>query len=207
MELSVKERLIGYLSYKGVGRNKFESMAGISNGYITNLKDSPRALQLKKILHAAPDLNEVWLLTGKGDMLINTEPIKSSYDGKPFYDVPFEMGYGLPFEQNTKNADFYVNFEPYNKCDLWCRATGLSMQPTICNGDAVALKKIDDFRYLVNNEIYAIVMKSGLRTIKRTWDNGDSYTLIADNKDCPNQTIPKEEILAVFKVIGSTKMF
>lgn len=128
-------------------------------------------------------------------------------NGRPYYDTPFEMGYNLPFNDNTANPDFYIDFEPYNRCDLWCRATGLSMQPTICSGDAIALKKIEDFRYLVNNEIYAIVLKSGLRTIKRTWDNGDSYTLIADNKDCPNQTIPKEEILAVYRVLGSTKMF
>jgi len=69
MEQSVKQRLIQYLKYKGIGQNKFEKIAGISNGYIANLKSSPGALHLTKIFLAAPELNRVWLLTGEGDML------------------------------------------------------------------------------------------------------------------------------------------
>ena len=38
MENTAKERLILYLKEKGIGQNKFESIAGISNGYIHNLK-------------------------------------------------------------------------------------------------------------------------------------------------------------------------
>ena len=69
MEQTVKERLIEYLAFKKIGRNKFEKMAGISMGYITNLKNSPKQDILEKILHAAPDLNRIWLLTGEGNML------------------------------------------------------------------------------------------------------------------------------------------
>lgn len=72
METTVKQRLIRYLKHKGIGRNKFEAAAGISAGYITNLKNAPGATILVKILNAAPDLNRQWLLTGEGEML-NTE--------------------------------------------------------------------------------------------------------------------------------------
>ena len=65
----MKQRLIEYLKYKGIGQNRFEKIAGISNGYISNLKKSPGAEILTKILKAAPDLNRVWLLTGEGEML------------------------------------------------------------------------------------------------------------------------------------------
>ena len=50
MESTVKERLITYLKKKGIGRNKFEAAAGISTGYITNLKSTPGANHLVKIL-------------------------------------------------------------------------------------------------------------------------------------------------------------
>lgn len=69
MEKSVRDRLVIYLKYKGIGQNSFESQAGISRGYISHLKYSPGAEQLMKILNAAPDLNRVWLLTGEGSML------------------------------------------------------------------------------------------------------------------------------------------
>ena len=69
MEKTVKERLIDYLNYKKIGRNKFEAMANLSMGYITKLKNAPRPEKLVSILQAAPDLNRVWLLTGEGEML------------------------------------------------------------------------------------------------------------------------------------------
>ena len=72
MEKTVRQRLIEYLEYKGVGRNKFEKMAGLSLGYITKLKNAPRPEKLVDILHAAPDLNKVWLLTGEGEMLVKS---------------------------------------------------------------------------------------------------------------------------------------
>ena len=80
VQSTVKQRLIEYLKYKKIGRNRFETMAGISNGYITKLKYAPREEILEKILLNAPDLNRVWLLTGEGDMLneMGTPPSAAS---------------------------------------------------------------------------------------------------------------------------------
>ena len=69
MEETVKQRLVKYLRFKSIGQNKFEAMAGIGNGYISNLKIAPGTGHLTKILNAAPDLNERWLMTGQGEML------------------------------------------------------------------------------------------------------------------------------------------
>lgn len=135
------------------------------------------------------------------------EPSAQYGNGKPFYDVPFELGYKLPYNDNTSNPDGFIYFDQYNSCDLWCRAMGQSMTPTISSGDIVALKEIMDFRYLVNNEVYAIVLKNDLRTIKRVKDKGEAYLLIPDNKDYEEQLIPKDEILAVYRVMGAMKMF
>lgn len=79
METTVKQRLIIYLKYKGIGQNRFEKLAGISSGYISNLKSAPGSSHLLKILNAAPDLNKIWLLTGEGDMLTtDVVPVRRS---------------------------------------------------------------------------------------------------------------------------------
>lgn len=212
MEQTVKERLIEYLAFKKIGRNKFEKMAGISMGYITNLKNSPKQDILEKILHAAPDLNRIWLLTGEGKMLAGDNEeyprMSDNYnEGKPFYDVPFTMGYDLPFNDNTSNPTCMIDFRPYNKCDFWCRATGDSMYPTICDGDIVAVKQVYDFsRAVVSNDIYAIVLYNELRAIKRLVDKGDKFILVSDNKEYEDQVVNKSDVMFVYRVMGSLKM-
>ena len=60
----------------------------------------------------------------------------------------------------------------------------------------------------MNNEIYGIITVNGLRTIKRVKDNGDTLTLIPDNKDgYDEQVIEKKDVMHVFQVLGCIKMF
>ena len=73
MEATVKERLIKYLKHKGIGQTKFEMMAGLSRGYISNIKKEPTTSKLLIILNAAPDLNRTWLETGEGPMLNDSD--------------------------------------------------------------------------------------------------------------------------------------
>lgn len=158
-----------------------------------------------------------WLVDGESPKfrlpaeVLETLPARCSYDaraGIPYYNVDFAMGYDLMENDQSRNPDYMVNFAPYNKCDYWCNASGDSMHPTISNGDRIALKEVKDPQScLINGEIYAIVTTNDLRTIKRVRDNGDTITLIPDNKDFSEQTISKSLILRVFKVMGSVRTF
>lgn len=158
-----------------------------------------------------------WLVNGEGqkyrlpDEVLETIPARRSYEtcvGVPYYNVDFAMGYDLLTNDQTVTPDYMIEWEPYNKCDCWCNARGDSMAPTISNGDIIAIKEVRDPKdCLISGEIYAIVTTNDLRTIKRVIDNGDTITLVPDNKNYPTQTISKEMILKVYKVMGSAKMF
>lgn len=158
-----------------------------------------------------------WLITGEGqkfkapdhmvEQVIKDNPVRSERAGIPYYNVDFEMGFDLMVNDTTTNPDYMIDFAPYNKCTCWCNARGNSMYPTISSGDIIALKKIADFHLLLSGEVYAIVTVNGLRTIKRIKDNGDTLTLIPDNKEYPEQIIDKKDVIGVFQVMGSMKMF
>ena len=158
-----------------------------------------------------------WLVDGEGqkyrlpEEVLETLPARRSYDvrvGVPYYNVDFKMGFDLMENCQTVNPDYMIDFEPYNSCDCWCNARGDSMAPTISNGDVIALKEVRDPKScLINNEIYAIVTTNDLRTIKRVKDNGDTIILIPDNKEYSEQTIQKEMLYKVYRVMGSIKMF
>lgn len=158
-----------------------------------------------------------WLVDGEGqkfrlpEKALENIPVRVSNNtrvGVPYYNVEFEMGYDSMVNDQTVNPDYRINFSPYNKADAWCNATGNSMHPTISGGDIIAIKEVlDPKSCLISGEIYAIVTTNDLRTIKRIKDNGDTITLIPDNKDYPEQTISKEYIYKVYKVLGIMKMF
>lgn len=73
MEETVKERLMMYLKEKNITRTAFEKAAGLSNGYMLQLRNSPGLEKLSRILSAYPDLNRSWLLTGEGNMIKSNE--------------------------------------------------------------------------------------------------------------------------------------
>ena len=76
----MKDRLIIFLEYLGIGQNKFAQNVGLSAGYVNNLGENISSRSLNKILNVYPQLNEKWLLTGKGEMIkpINRQKAKGN---------------------------------------------------------------------------------------------------------------------------------
>lgn len=144
MQGSVKQRLIRYLKYKGIGQNKFEGIAGISSGYISNLKNAPGTNHLLKILNAAPDLNRDWLLTGAGEML-NT-PTIAEEENNPSAMLPessFKFAAGqTQLINGNEEINRYWYLPDCTDCDAVAPVSGTSMLPTLPPGCFVALKRI-----------------------------------------------------------------
>jgi len=66
---TIKERLIAYIRYLGIGQGKFEANCGLANGYVNNIRKSITPEKLQQIALCNPDLNTGWLMTGEGEML------------------------------------------------------------------------------------------------------------------------------------------
>lgn len=213
MEVSVKQRLIQFIKYKGIGQGKFEKTVGLSNGYINQLRHSPSPQKIQMIIGAYPDLNQSWLLTGEGEMLnsvkIDSEPQINFTKGVPYYNVDFIGGFDLVINDQTIKPEYLIDFRKYNEATCWCNVTGHSMEPEITHGDIIALKKIEDKSFLPLGEVYAIVTTNGMRTIKRLGPSNDPkcYTLVPTNKspEYGIQELPKDMIEHIFQVLGCMK--
>lgn len=66
---TVQERLLQFIEYKGLSKNKFEQMCGLSSRYVSNISVSIQPDKVKKISLVYPELNTGWLLTGEGSMI------------------------------------------------------------------------------------------------------------------------------------------
>lgn len=89
------KRIKRYIESKKISVSSFERAAGLSNGYLNQLRNCPSATRLERIASAFPDLNKDWLLTGEGDMIIGQ---RNEPTGIPYYDEDlFECGPGAGF--------------------------------------------------------------------------------------------------------------
>jgi len=69
MENTVKERLIAFINFKGITKNKFEAVCGLSKRYVSNISRSISPDVAEKISLTFPDLNMGWVMTGEGKMI------------------------------------------------------------------------------------------------------------------------------------------
>lgn len=69
--MTTKDRLKEFLSFKKMGRNKFEEKVGISTGYMSSKSTSITSEVIEKAKNEFPDLNLDWLLTGKGEKTLS----------------------------------------------------------------------------------------------------------------------------------------
>lgn len=70
------DRLDKYMNVKGLNDNQITVKAGLSQGAIGKQRKKGRGLSVEsiaKILYAYPELNADWLLTGRGEMEMNSD--------------------------------------------------------------------------------------------------------------------------------------
>lgn len=69
VQMSVKERIIEYTKFKEISTREFCRIIGVSETYVNSMRNSIQPDKLVRIVHAFPDLNTEWLLTGEGEMI------------------------------------------------------------------------------------------------------------------------------------------
>lgn len=164
-----------------------------------------------------------WILTGRGEVFPKTpdtsetvtpdlqpEPTLTNdpAQGTPYFDVDFIGGFSEIFNDQTATPACRIIAPGFEKASVWCNVTGHSMEPKICHGDIIALRRcsIDDIQY---GEIYAIVLDT-IRTIKilRRGSTPDTLLFVPINKpDFEDQQFPIARIIQVYEVIGSISRF
>jgi hypothetical protein len=73
----MKKRLVLFATeHLGMTIHRFEKSCGLSNSYCSN-PNAVGSYAQKKIMSAYPDLNMDWVVTGKGDMLNNSDSSKN----------------------------------------------------------------------------------------------------------------------------------
>ena len=207
-------RIKSVIADSGLTSNAFALKVGMNSSNLSRKLNGkvPITSRDYRLICDSIGVNKDWLETGTGDKYIG-EPLNGKETmqpmlGVPFYDVEFALGYDEMYNDTTNVPTKFISIPGYEKADFWCRASGDSMKPLISNGDFIALKVIPDWtEFLPMNEIYAIMTKNDLRTVKviRRGSDNEHFTLHAINDEYEDQEINKAAITKVFKVLGALK--
>lgn len=207
---------------KDVGQKQLAVMLDTGQSVISKAKTGDK-LPPDYVLEKMKELWGVDLLTEAQELRAATRygsrnikageksPKKSYLEGVPYYDVDFIGGFDEIINDQTIIPAYLINFKPYEKATCWCNITGHSMEPEINHGDIIALRKIEDWSFLPLGEIYAIVTKNEMRTVKRLGPGrtDHTYSLIPSNRAAgyAPQEIEKDNIRFVYEVMGCMKKF
>ena len=220
-------RLFEYLEYKGIPHTRFEKEIGLSNGYLKSMLRREGGLGEEIVLNVIEnclDLNIGWLMTGNGQMLINSEkyatndielstvnePIirygKSVQDRLiPFYNLHATAGLLDLFDQEqVTQPDDYILIPDIGKCDGSMTVVNDSMEDLISPGDILAFKIIHDVPAdLQGGQIYIVLYEIAdelqlvVKYIKKS-SKGDEYIILeSHNKHYDSKEIHLSKVKQV----------
>lgn len=210
MERTVKQRIIEFIKYKGIGQTKFEKAVGLSNGYLNQLRHAPSYEKIQMIIGAFPDLNEVWLLTGEGEMLKSEAQQSASLPAteksriRYWVDVDATAGGLTMFEDNPMNKCIEMSIPEFGDCTDAVNLYGDSMFPLFKSGQIIILKEwVESFIDFGN--VYLVITKSGNRMVKYLRKGSDAahVTCVSENPAFDPFEILIDDILKLYIVKGS----
>ncbi|MCQ4139187.1 hypothetical protein [Chryseobacterium sp. EO14] len=117
-----------------------------------------------------PQYSIDFLLSGidSAEIPVTILPAKDGLkSGIPFYNVDFAGGWSSDVLFSETKPDFYISNPEFNKAEFACNLIGNSVSRRIPNRSIIGLKLIENWQiYFPTNELYGIVMKNELRTVK-----------------------------------------
>ena len=210
-------RIFEYTSAKGLKPTRLEKEIGLSNGYLRTQERRDADLGegvLLKILDYCLDLNPIWVLTGKGNMLntsaqqiIAHEEIPIAYKSKEGIPlIPIDAMAGAL----TENSQAVMEYEcehyvipMFKGAEFLIPVKGDSMQPKYYSGDIVACKRLPLDTFFQWNRTYVIDSEQGV-LIKRVKQGVDEnhIILVSDNPEYDPFPLEKAKIYSLSLVIG-----
>lgn len=224
MERSVKERLTEFIKSQNISVREFERRADLSNGYLKSLRKSPTIDKMRSIISAYPMLNQEWLLTGEGNMLVesiesNAEPLTNERRVgvrlvSQYAYAGYLSGYGddeyldsLPLIDFTPDREMTGNW-------LAFEVRGDSMddgsKESYIEGEIVICREVEpdywrDSRLFINKRDFVIVHKEGILIKRIIAHDVDSHTITIHslNPLYKDRTINLKDVLQIYSIVES----
>lgn len=198
---------IEYLNTKGKALKDQEiaDLSGLKRPHVTAMRNGDHVRitkgNLRKVAVAYPEINEVWLIEGIGEMA------NPDRDMRPHYDAKASAGFMDGISEGKMSAEFRSMAPGMKNYDFSIDVNGDSMSPEIKNGDIIMCRMATDRLNPPIGKICVLDTKDGfvVKVIKNV--NNDSLTLHSLNPVYHDYDIDLNSILNIAEVIGLTRSF
>ncbi|WP_316764061.1 helix-turn-helix transcriptional regulator [Pedobacter aquatilis] len=153
------------------------------------------------------NVNIKWLEDGEGEPFLKKGPVISeTKEGVPYFNVSLADEDLSILEESQ--AEYFVNYKPFNDCTAYLPVYGDSMYPKYASGEIIAVREITNFDVLQWGEAYVIMTNeksNHLRSIKLIFEHSDKNKLIlrSSNPNFKGDTIvEKNSITALYIIKG-----
>jgi len=213
-----RQRILEFIEKQSIKPKDFLLKTGLKKGFVdkSHINSGISDIYLSKILESYPEINPTWLLTGKGERLLEIE-LDRVYpnahpkpDGIPLIPLDAMAGFGNGSAQIMDyDTDRYVvpEFTELD-VDFMIRVKGSSMFPKYNSGDLVACKKLSlSDVFFQWNKVYVLDTDQGA-IVKRIkpGDDEEHITLKSENEDYDPFQIHRSRINAIALVVGVIRL-
>ena len=226
--MRIIDRFDEYMRFRGLNDNQVTVNAGLSVGLLNNARKGNYDLgkqAVKKILSFYQDLDEVWLITGKGSMLgqddtispANTFQLKTDRQVElqeiPLYDLTATAGMVAIYNNMIPDPVDHLRVPNLPPVDGAVYVRGDSMSPLLKSGDIIIFKKVElSLDLILWGQIYLLSYAIGgdtftvVKYVKRSQKEG-YVQLVSANSFYDPQDIPASAITALALVKASITFY
>lgn len=160
---------------------------------------------VKDRLNLKFNVNLAWLEDGIGEPVLKKTPIVTpSKEGVPYFNLSLEDTDKFIVEE--EQAEYLVNYRPFNDCTAYLPVYGDSMYPKYASGEIIAVKEITNYDVLQWGEAYMVMTdeeSNSLRTIKLIFEHADSAKIIlrSSNPNFKGDTIINKKNIQTLYII------
>ncbi len=209
----ISERILQILDYLGITRNVFAKKLGYARSQaiydIINGKANPSFDFFNKlyISEYSEIINPTWLLTGKGEMLIEEKPVSIVETGSlpqgavPYWNLPVSAGHSVEeIIGATKPTGYIKDLPGIDVAENILPVSGMSMEPEISNGAIIGVRKMNNWDTLNTERIYLIITHEDrmIKRIEPDFENENILWCVSPNY--PRFKIYKSDIIEIQRV-------
>ena len=220
-DLQRLKKVVKWLIFSGFGENEKElaELLGYTKSSFSQILNGKVPLSdkfLDKICSLDNNINKVWILENKGEMLKssnNTPTVAEPQlpSGVPM--LPFDAFAGIGTDVEGVNLDtieerYVVPLFDGMKMDFMISVRGSSMYPKYNSGDVVACRMVQELLFVQWNKVYVLDTISQGVIIKRLKKSDKEGFVIckSDNEQYEPFEIPMSDIRTIALVVGVIRL-